>query len=164
MVKYAMATIQLSNHTATVLVDDEDLAWLSQYNWRRMKAARAPEYAITRVQGQTVYMHRLILGVGLGELTDHINGCGLDNRRCNLRKATHKQNAWNISKKSNGTTSQYIGVGWVKKDAAFQARIRTESGRRISIGYFDNDRDAALAYNAKALELRGEFARLNNVE
>lgn len=147
-----------------ILIDEEYLNLVQQFKWRVAKTSnRGRIYAMAKSNGKTIYMHRLIIDAKKGEVVDHINGNGLDNRKSNLRIVTHKQNAWNIGKKSNGTTSKYLGVGWVHKDKAYQARIRTDSGIRISLGYFDNEIDAAKAYNMKAIELRGEYARLNEV-
>jgi hypothetical protein len=143
-------------------VDDAAYSNLSKYTWRVIKtSARTPEYAVTKIDGKLVYMHRMILGDGK-YVADHINGNGLDNRASNLRKVTPQQNATNSKKKKCGTTSKFKGVGWVKKDSAYQARIRTPNGR-ISLGYFKNELDAALAYNAKAYELYGDYAKLNEV-
>jgi hypothetical protein len=33
-----------------------------------------------------------------------------------------------------------------------------------TLGYFSNEADAALAYNAKAMELYGDFAHINHVD
>jgi len=156
-----MATIDISDGMCT-LVDDADYESVSKYKWRPLKTSkRGKFYAVVKINGKLIYMHRFLLGDG-DYVADHINGIGLDNRRSNLRKATKTQNAWNSRKKSCGTTSKYKGVGWVEKDNAFQARIRTPNGR-ISLGYFDNELDAAMAYNKKAYELHGEFAKLNDV-
>lgn len=156
-----MKTINL-NGTAECIIDDSDYERISHYKWRTIKTSpRTPEYAVAKIKGKLIYMHRLLLGDG-EYIADHINGNGLDNRNINLRKANTYQNAWNSKKKSCGVTSRYKGVGWVKKDKAFQARIRTPKGR-ISLGYFDNELDAAMAYNKKAYELHGEYAKLNDV-
>lgn len=165
MEKLAMKTIDLG-HGFFTIVDDDDFEFLSKYKWHSIKAGRSPRYAVTsgrKSNGRkgSIYMQRLLLGDG-DYVSDHINGDGLDNRRSNLRKATHHQNAWNSKKKKNGTTSQYKGVGWVKKDGAFRARIRTNL-HEVSLGYFDNEVDAARAYNRAAKQLFGEFAKLNDV-
>lgn len=87
---------------------------------------------------------------------DHINGDPADNRITNLRPATSAQNAKNIRKKKN-TTSTYKGVSWHKKSGKWQAQIRVD-GRSIYLGYYDNELEAHLAYCAAAARLHGEFA------
>ena len=156
-----MAKILLGNGMYAV-VDDGDYESLLRHKWTALKTSkRGKFYAVTKVKSRLIYMHRMLLGDG-SYLADHINGDGLDNRRKNLRRSTKSQNAWNSKKKSCGTTSKYKGVGWVAKDKAFQARIRTPKGR-ISLGYFVNELDAAMAYNKKSYELHGEYAKLNDV-
>ena len=50
---------------------------------------------------------------------------------------------------------------WVKRDDAWAARISAGALGKINIGYFDDEVDAAKAYDRKAVELHGEFATLN---
>ena len=60
-----------------------------------------------------VQLHRLIMNAPKGLLVDHRNGDSLDNRRANLRLATHSQNQWNRQKIKN-TTSRFVGVSFYK--------------------------------------------------
>lgn len=61
------------------------------------------------------------------------------------------------------TSSKYKGVHWRKDINKWVARI-SHRNKRIHLGCFDDEREAAKAYNEKALELWGEFARLNEIE
>jgi hypothetical protein len=91
---------------------------------------------------------------------DHINHNGLDNRRCNLRLCTHQQNCFN-KKPKPGCTNKYKGVYRSHESKKWRAEIR-RNGRKIHIGHFDYEQDAAIAYDDYAIELFGEFAYLNH--
>jgi group I intron endonuclease len=65
--------------------------------------------------------------------------------------------------KKDGISSQYIGVGFCKSLSKWRARICL-NGKSIALGNFNNEIDAALAYNAKSFELFGEEAILNEIE
>lgn len=138
------------------LVDDEDAGFVLRWKWCRASAKR---YAVGQVGGRQVRMHRLLLGALPGQEVDHINGDGLDNRRCNLRLATSTQNKAN-RRKSPGLSSRYKGVYRRPGRSTWYAVITTERRTR-HLGSFGSEVEAALAYDHAALAAWGEFAFLN---
>ena len=106
---------------------------------------------------KTLGMHRLLMPAT--EDVDHRDGNGLNNRRTNLRSATDSQNRAN-SRKPILCTSDFKGVSWHKATKKWQGRIRVND-RKIYLGIFTSELDAARAYDAAALQHFGEFARLN---
>jgi len=149
----------------TTVVDDEDYEWLSQFKWRAVHS-RKIWYATTlgpRANGKQVhlFMHRMILGCAPEEQGDHRDLDGLNNQRNNLRKATGSQNCANRRKQNKASRSRWKGVHFNKADGKWQGRISAK-GKRYFLGLFRQEYDAALAYNLKAVELFGEFARLNH--
>lgn len=78
-------------------------------------------------------MHTLLMNTPKGMHTDHINGNGLDNRRCNLHKAV-------------ACSSRYRGVCWNKLQQQWVAYISVE-GKRLNLGVFDCEFVAAAAYD-----------------
>jgi hypothetical protein len=67
-------------------------------------------------------------------------------------------------KHSGGSSSSiYIGVNWNKKKERWFARICDPNGKRVHIGSFMNQTEAALAYNDFALEYYGYKAILNQI-
>jgi len=145
-------------------VDEEQFEWLNAWKWCAHKG-RNTWYAVRRDYSgdkpKMVSMHRLLLGPPPGMETDHRNGDGLDNRRSNLRACTRRQNQMN-KRKQTGCMGRFKGVCWSRPKRKWWAYIKI-SGKQCSLGYFDDDREAALAYNAAALEHFGEFARLNEI-
>jgi hypothetical protein len=111
-------------------------------------------------EGKQGKMHRLLLNAPPGKLVDHANGDKLDNRRSNLRVCTDLQSVWNRGKLigSRQPASLFKGVSW--QSGNWVARI-TVGGRRVFLGCFKTEEDAAAAYDAAATRHQGEFARLN---
>lgn len=144
------------------IVDDEDFNWLNKQKWAVHKIYKSIYYATSKIEGKSVRMHRLILGLksGDGIKTDHRNGSGLDNRRCNLRKCTNAQNGYNQRKLQRKTSSKYKGVHKPLKSNKWVASIKFNY-KNIYIGQYDNELNAAKAYDKKAKELFGEFACIN---
>jgi hypothetical protein len=91
---------------------------------------------------------------------DHINGQVLDNRKTNLRVVTSQQNNFN-RRKSKGS-SVYKGVHLCKKTNKWRASIQFNK-KKYCLGYHDNEKDAALAYNNKCIVFFGEYGILNIV-
>lgn len=106
-----------------------------------------------------MYLHRLIMGEPEGLEVDHRNGDGLDNRRQNLRVATHAQNLAN-QRLSAANTSGFKGVSFdrTRPNKPWAAYIK-HGGRKLFLGRHETREAAAAAYDAKARELFGEFAR-----
>ena len=93
-------------------------------------------------------------------VVDHINRNSLDNRRANLRLATHDENARNRVKINKKCSSIYKGVCWNKHHKKWQGQIQVQR-KSMHLGYFDDELDAARAYDAAAEKYHGEFACLN---
>lgn len=91
-------TILMLLNNGHVLVSREDYPALREFTWTIYRSRRC-KYAMTRArdpktgQYKRISMHRLITGAKPGEIPDHENNDGTDNRRENLRMATHAQNA-----------------------------------------------------------------------
>lgn len=144
------------------LVSDCDFAVLSGYTWRPVRSGRTT-YARATIDGQRVYLHRLIAGAGPGDIVDHRNGDGLCCWRRNLRVVSHGRNIQNSVGRSASRRSRYKGVSPASGTNAgkWRATITPPNQRQIHLGYFRDERDAAMAYDAAALHHFGDFARLN---
>jgi len=141
-------------------VDEQDVDFLNQWKWT-YRAGKGTGYAYRKERQKDVYMHRAILDPPLDMEVDHINGNGIDNRRCNLRICTHKENGRNQHKRML-TTSRYQGVCWNERLHYWVARI-VKDGLDYWLGCFESEEEAAIAYNQKAVILHGKFASLNPV-
>ena len=100
------------------LVDDEDFKELSKHKWGVRKKSETLFYAgrndWLNKKNHILTMQCQILNPPKGKEIDHKNGNGLDNRRCNLRICTHRQNLKNQKRQKNNK-SGYKGVFWVQK-------------------------------------------------
>ena len=146
------------------LVDDDMFEELNQYKWHAYKH-RNTYYAIRNLEiysglRTTVKMHRQVMRALTGEIIDHRNGKGLDNQRDNLRVASSSQNSANKRMLEKGRKSKYKGVSWHKQHGKWYAGI-CHNYKQIFLGLHDDEVEAAKAYDRKAIELFGEFAKLN---
>lgn len=149
------------------LIDDEDYALVSQYQWvavcRRRRHGREEFYAASHAGRPSdqplIYMHRLIMAALAGTIVDHINRNPLDNRRCNLRIATPAQNVANQAKHRR-LSSRFKGVYWHKKKNNWKVQIGVNR-RRMYVGSYTDEIEAARAYDQAARKYFGPFACLN---
>jgi hypothetical protein len=143
------------------IIDIEDADSVGLFNWHAQVHA-SHQYATRWVvtdDGKTLLgMHRFILNAPSGMVVDHINGNGLDNRRCNIRLASRSQNMHN-SKMQCNNTSGFKGVHWDKNKRKWQANIKLHDKRRY-LGSFDTAEDAAKAYQKAADKMHLDFARM----
>lgn len=160
------------------IVDSADFDFLyHNYAWVYHPVPGASGYAASHEEGTTLYMHRLLLGLGPGDrrYADHINSNGLDNRRSNLRAVTPAQNGANKRKYDQGVKlSRFIGVQpmppHVGKDGCKYPRKKLwraygtkRDGYRhvVTIGYFETEEEAARARDSWVREHGFSTSRLN---
>ena len=131
-------------HGKSALVDDADFAVLMQYKWHARYDAGWR--AAARINGKYTAMHRFILGVTDPKIeVDHKNHNGLDNRRTNLRLATHKQNGENRRGAAKQSTSGVRGVS--KHQGKYMARVQ-HNGVQHYLGIFTTLEEADEAARA----------------
>lgn len=121
---------------------------------------RSRKHMIVRIKGKNYYIHRLIYLMHfkhIPEFLDHIDGNGYNNKIENLRPATRRQNAKNQGVAKNNKTG-FKGV--CLKDGRITASICSD-GEKYQLGAFNTTLEAAKAYDKKAIELHGEFAKTN---
>lgn len=140
-----------------IIIDDEDFEIIKRHKWNAV-VSHKKWYAYT-VKTPQISMHRLIMKAKPGQIVDHINGNGLDNRKENLRFCTIAENNRNRGLVRTNTTG-FQGVHFDKVRGKFVASIR-QNNKTKYLGTFDCPFKAARAYDAAAKELHGEFANLN---
>lgn len=156
------------------LVDDADFEYLNQFHWSAVK--RKNTFYVTRVFRQpkiskgvygkptVIYMHREIMNTPKNMECDHRDHNGLNCQRYNLRNCTHAKNNCNKLSAKN-SSSKYLGIhSAIRKngDIKWIAQIRY-GDKAHHLGAFNNEIDAALAYNKAAKIHHGEFANLNKI-
>ncbi len=149
------------------LVDEDDFGWLNQWKWCASKHSDCDGGVVHWYARRTawdngdrvaVLMHRVILEAKKGEISDHRDRDGLNNRRANLRICTTAQNSLNrvgypITKK----TSNFKGVHW-----HVGAKKWVVQFRHHHVGLFEDEKEAAAGYDLAALAWSSEFARPNS--
>lgn len=147
------------------IVDAEDYERITQYKWQVHFVGKIKKPYVGRRECVSykkyrhLSLHRFILNADKSMEVDHINGDALDNRKCNLRLCNIFQNRANYPKKKN-SKNKYKGVTWNVSNNKWWARI-SYNKKRISLGLFKNEENAAMAYNEAAIKYHGGFARLN---
>ena len=143
--------------------------WLNQWKWFAFFDtwnwyARRNVYIENKKQ-RGYLMHRAIHHAKKGELVDHADVNGLNNLPHNARKCEHKDNVLNCRKRKTKCTSIYKGVGYRTTGLGIKrwTAMISLNKKCYYIGIFLTEKEAALAYNKKAIELHGEFASINNV-
>jgi hypothetical protein len=133
-----------------LLIDEADAAILGN----RTITTDSGGYARVVEDGRLETVHRLLMGLKPGDKrqVDHINSNRLDNRRCNLRVCTCRENRRNARKRKDNT-SGYKGVIRLARDGTYRAVL--------AVGGFATAEEAARVYDTMAEVVYGEYALLN---
>jgi hypothetical protein len=149
------------------IVDDEDYDVLSKYKWAHYKKKNSEGYAKRHIYANgkrtTMLMHRELILAKNGDIVDHVDMNGLNNTKANLRICNNGQNAHN-SKIYSTNTSGYKGVTYNrdrKGERKYIVAYISYNDSLLYLGRYKTEQLAAVAYDEKAVELFGEFARTN---
>jgi hypothetical protein len=164
-----MIELNLGRKGLIALIDEEDEN-LASLSWHAHKGKGDYYYACHREGSgarERLWLHNEVMmnmierALEDDELVDHINRNKLDCRRENLRLANRSQNEANKAKGSRGV-SRYKGVT-LTRNGKWKAEITVDK-KRIYLGIFESEKEAALAYNNQAIQSFGDYAHLNRVE
>jgi len=142
------------------IIDDCD-SDLAAFNWGATVEGYAVRGTRKKTSQEKFRMHRIILERKLGrkllssEEVDHIHGITGDNRRSEIRLATHSQNTKNRKPQIN-CASKYKGVS--KHGKKWQSRIQV-NGESLYLGVFNTQEEAYARY-CEASKMHQEFARV----
>lgn len=143
---YAKLELGINGKNGYALIDISD-SWLDKYKWNISSTG----YAVSRIDGKLVFLHRLLMGNIAGKEVDHINRNRLDNRRHNLRVVTHLQNMNNLSLRKD-SSSGIRGVYRWRDRKKWAAKIVVQ-GKQYHLGVFPTVEEAGNARNESELKL-----------
>lgn len=136
------------------MVDLNMVEKVAKYRW----AVNNRGYAMTRISGRTVYLHRFVFGsLSDGQEIDHRDRNKCNSRRSNLRAVTRGFNVHNGAIKGR---SKFRGVYRAEGRQKWRAQITVDSNNRY-LGSFANEEDAAHAYDEAAYAHYGVNAIVN---
>lgn len=142
------------------LVDDNDYPELNKHKWSAHFGRRWYAIRNQRINGKCniIYLHRQIMQPTGSIIVDHKDGDGLNCQRYNMRVCSYSDNMRNSSCKLN---NKGTSMNWCKTKFTSQIHIK---GKKIHLGCFNSEVEAAEAYNVAALKYFGEFAKLNAIK
>lgn len=158
-VRIDVSTKKLPGSWAIIDASDRGMVLDGRGRWFAADVGKGRSiYVIRHAAKKTVYLHRFLLR-DCAQLIDHEDGDGLNNRRGNLRPANRMLNQYNSKSHADGS-SCYKGV-WRRGDNGRWTASISRQGRKYSLGCFEDELEAALAYDRAAISHFGPFARLN---
>lgn len=143
-----------SNEKSRVLIDLDDMHKVKKYKW----CLKGNGY----VHNGKIHLHRFIMDCQDDMSVDHINRNKLDNRKCNLRICTRRQNNFNRGIR-NDNTSGIIGVSFDKRRNKWRSRIQVDKKEK-HLGYFNTVEEAIRARKQAELEYFGEYRNKKDEE
>jgi hypothetical protein len=159
-----MSALLKTTNNFLFIVDDDWAPLVRNHTWCASGAKKSKKKYVTAKlyvdkKTETFLLHRLIVGALRGETVDHINGNSFDNRRANLRVATHQENLFNRGARKDSESGLKC-VFYDKSRGKWAVRIKTKQQGRFFKRY--PTKEVAIAeYNRIAREWHGEFAFLH---
>lgn len=146
-----MTKLLALNRGLFALVDDSDFDILRQYRWFVHRYV----YRTERVDGRNknISLHRAVLNAPHDLEVDHINFDRLDNRRINLRLATHSQNQQNRTRVTQTSKTGVRGVEFRPQSSRPYRACVWLSGKRCTLGNFSTLEEADAAARQGRSEL-----------
>ena len=126
---------------------DKDLWGIGIHKWQLKKDGPRRKYVRAKIDGHYVMMHHLVKGRAPdGLVIDHINGNGLDNRRCNLRFCTPSENSANRQSMKYGDKVLPLNVSYKPKcpNRPYIVRV-TKNYKTYYFGHFATVEEAQTA-------------------
>lgn len=121
---------------------------------------------VMTIDGKVKYkrVHRILAETFIGDIkegliVDHIDRNKLNNRLDNIRIISPEASSCN-TRGAYSASSKYKGVYFKKRDNKWVAEIMLNR-KHIVIGIFDNEIEAAKAYDKECLKLHGEYSVTN---
>lgn len=139
--------------------DLEDYELIKDYCWHK----RPNGYIVSDSTNQTIHMHRLVMGLEGNdnyEIDHKKKNTQNDNRKNNLRIASHSENMRNVGIRNNNT-SGVTGVNWDKRYEKWRARICVNKNQ-IELGYFDDFKEASKVRKEAEEKYFGEWSYDNS--
>lgn len=152
-------------HDLEAIIDEQDLPLVEGKAWNYRENGDGYIGDVLLAYEPQTTLKRMLLGLeGPEHRIRFANGNPLDCRRSNIVVQTIQEqvrtNRKMRKRAGRKCTSKFKGVCWCEERGRWLAQIRRE-GVHHHLGRFDEEEDAALAYDKAALELFGEHARLN---
>lgn len=134
------------------LISKEDYGLVSKRLWhyapRNGATSNLRKHERKYNQNGHIKMHRLIMDAPAGMVVDHINGNKIDNRRDNLRIATHSQNSINTPSRDMRNIEY--------RNGSYCVRMRVNN-ERIYIGNYKYLGDAKIARDDASKKYHGQY-------
>jgi hypothetical protein len=152
-------------HGRKAKLDDEHYEAAAKFIWHswqtgeRIWVARNRSHKVAKSGGK-IYLQSVVLDLKPGDIVIFRNRDYLDFRPENLAIADRQAASARKSISRETFSSQYRGVSWNRTKEIWQV-VMQDHNRLIWVGAYDEEEEAAQAYDDKALELYGEFATLN---
>lgn len=145
-----------ANPSCILRIDECDRALVDGVRWTPDHRPDGLIYVHRKEPGNLKrYLHREIMQPPTWLVVDHIDRDGLNNTRANLRIVKVAINHWN--RRGHGASS-FKGVA--RKRDKWAAEIK-DGGTGYSLGVFDTEEAAAVAYDAAALHFERDRTGLN---